>query len=53
MNREPNVLCDLAQQYRRNIATGMDRNGGKASVSVPKLFVRAAYADFPESQAFE
>ncbi len=36
---ESNVFRDLAQKSRRNITTGMKRNGGRATRTVTKLFV--------------
>ena len=38
-DREADVFGDLAQQRRRNIATGMHRNGSTASRAVAKLLV--------------
>jgi hypothetical protein len=35
--RQPDVLCDLAQQGRRDVASGVKRNGRPPTVCMPDL----------------
>ena len=49
-DRQPNVLGDLAQEDRGDVAAFMERDGCETAVWVPKLLVRAPLAHFLESQ---
>lgn len=47
---EADVLGNLAQQDRRNVAPSVERHRGAASLAIPELFVRATLADFDKAQ---
>jgi hypothetical protein len=44
------VFRDLAQKSRCNIATGMKRNGGRATRTVTKLLVGTALANLDKAE---
>lgn len=50
---EANVSCDLAQQCRRDIASGVKRNRGAPSVGMAKLFVRATLPHLGETVSLQ
>jgi hypothetical protein len=50
LNRHADVLGDLAQQRRRNVATLMKRHCCSAPIGMPKLSVRAALPNLDEPQ---
>ena len=43
---EPNVLGNLPEQHRRDIAAFMERHGGITTSAITKLLVRTALPDF-------
>lgn len=51
VTRPADVLGDLAQQDRRDIATAVVRNGRGAAIRMAKLLVRATLADFATTTA--
>jgi hypothetical protein len=53
VDRYPDVLCDLPQQYRRNIAALMNGYGGAPAVRMPELLVRATLSSLCKTQAFQ
>lgn len=53
LQRQADVLCDLAQQNRRDISSGMHGNGCASAIRVPKLLVRAPLANLSKAQCFQ
>src|SRR6185437_10065242 len=53
VDRQTNVLCDLAEQNWRHIAAAVVGNSSSAAVRVPKLLVRPVLADFRKPKAFK
>jgi len=53
VDRETDILRDLTKQDRRDVASGVDRDGGRAAVGVSELLVRAALAHFDEAEPRE
>jgi hypothetical protein len=51
--RQTNVLCDLAQQGRRDVAPGVKWNRRPATVCMTELLVGALLANFRETQGLE
>jgi len=53
VNRQSNVLRDLSQQNRREVAAAVNWDGCAPTIGMSKLFMGSALAHFYESKAFK
>jgi len=53
VDRQADVLGDLTKQYRRDVAPGVEGDGGCATIGMAELLVRAALAHFDEPEPRE
>jgi hypothetical protein len=49
-HRHADVAADFSQQWRRDVPTRVNQHGRHSPVGVTELLVRAALADFDESE---
>jgi hypothetical protein len=53
IDRQVDVLGDLAEQYRGDVSASVERHGCAASIRMAELLVGASLPDFLETQSFE
>ena len=51
--RHPNIACNLAQQWRRDVTSGVKGNGGLSAIRMPVLLVRTTLPNFHKPQPFQ
>ena len=53
LRRKPDVLCDLAQQRRRDVSARVEGNSGPTTICMPELLVGTLLPNLREAQGAE